>query len=422
MNSALAFGERCARTGSPRVDGRSRTVTLTYHGLVAVIIAFVAGALLATMGIVGVRWLRRREVTGPPSPRGARPRNTERMPAETVLELLPTAAVLINPTGSVVLANAAAVSMGIVRGSALEVPELRDLVRTARRTGETQLTEVVLDRGTFPRKVMTVGARAELLGNGDVALVVDDLTESKRVESVRRDFVANVGHEIKTPVGALTLLAEAALDARDDPAAVQHFIERMQHEATRLSRLVQELLDLSRLQGGEPLPAATPVSVDAVVDEAIDRSRLVAEAKDIEIVRGGDVGLRITGSESQLVTAVANLLDNAVAYSPAGTRVAVGVHRRDDVVELAVKDEGIGIFEDDQERIFERFYRVDPARSRETGGTGLGLAIVKHIVSNHGGIVTVWSRPGDGSTFTIRLPLPDDEFAPPTAQQEASLA
>jgi two-component system, OmpR family, sensor histidine kinase SenX3 len=255
-----------------------------------------------------------------------------------------------------------------------------------------------------------------------VALVVDDLTEAKRVESVRRDFVANVGHEIKTPVGALQLLAEAALDAHDDPEAVQRFVGRMQHEAQRLSRLVQELLDLSRLQGGEPLPASTEVSVDAVLDEAVDRARLVAEARGISIVRGGDEGLVVLGEEGQLVTAVANLLYNAVAYSPDGTRVALGVHLRDDVVEIAVTDQGVGIPEDEQERIFERFYRIDPARSRATGGTGLGLAIVKHTVGNHGGEVTVWSQPGNGSTFTIRLVSGSRQDAASPAQlQEARI-
>ena len=326
------------------------------------------------------------------------------MPADTVLQLLPTAAVLVGPDDVVVLANGAAVGMGIVRGSAVVVPELAQLVRTARRTAVTQTVDLSLDSGGFPRRVLAVGAKAQPLDDGDVALVVDDLTESRRVESVRRDFVANVGHEIKTPVGALTLLTEAALDARDDPDAVQHFLTRMQREAQRLSRLVQELLDLSRLQGGEAQPTPTRVTIDSIIDEAIDRARNVADAKHIDIVRGGDTGLVVSGSERQLVTALCNLLDNAVAYSGEGTRVAVGVHARDDAVEIAVKDQGIGIAELDQERIFERFYRVDPARSRATGGTGLGLAIVKHIVNNHGGEVSVWSRPGAGSTFTVRLP------------------
>jgi two-component system, OmpR family, sensor histidine kinase SenX3 len=318
------------------------------------------------------------------------------MPADKVLQLLPTAALLVDRDDTVQLANGAAVAMGVVKGTSLAVPDLVTLVRAARRSGNAETTELTLDQGGFPRRLLVVGARAEMLPEGDVALVVDDLTEWKRVEAVRRDFVANVGHEIKTPVGALQLLAEAALDARDDPDAVHHFLSRMQHEATRLSRLVQELLDLSRLQGGEPPPDGAEVEVDAVVDEAIDRSRLVAEAKGIDIVRGGDGGLVVEGSENQLVTAVANLLDNAVAYSPEGTQVAVGVHRRTDTIEIAIKD---------QERIFERFYRVDPARSRMTGGTGLGLSIVKHIVGNHGGEVTVWSQLGNGSTFTVRLPI-----------------
>jgi len=390
---------------------------------VAVIIALVAGLLLGVLGAALVM-RRRRVVTGTAPIRGARPRNVERMPADTVLQLLPTAAVLVDASGAVVLANRSARALGAVRGPNVEVPELRELVRQARQSREAQSTEVLLTQGAFPRRVLTVGVRAEPLDDGSVALVIDDLTESKRVESVRRDFVANVGHEIKTPVGALTLLAEAALDARDDPDAVRHFIERIQHEANRLSRLVQELLDLSRLQGGEPLPGATVVSLDAIVEEARDRARLVAEAKQIEIARGGDLGAVVAGSESQLVTAVANLLENAVAYSPPRTVVAVGVHVRGDVVEIAVKDEGIGIDETEQERIFERFYRVDQARSRETGGTGLGLAIVKHIVSNHGGLVTVWSRPGSGSTFTIRLPAagtpPAPTPAPTPLPQEAS--
>ena len=327
------------------------------------------------------------------------------MPADTVLQLLPTAAVLVDPDDRVRLANSAAVAMGIVRGTQVVVPELAQLVRGARRTGKTQVAELSLDSGGFPRRLLAVGARAEPLEDGEVALVVDDLTESRRVESVRRDFVANVGHEIKTPVGALTLLTEAALDAKDDPEAVQHFLTRMQREAGRLSRLVQELLDLSRLQGGERPPDPVDVSIDAAIDEAIDRARNVADAKRIEIVRGDDSGVVVRGSEPQLVTAVSNLLDNAIAYSSDGTKVAVGLRVRGSIIDIAVKDQGIGIAELDQERIFERFYRVDPARSRLTGGTGLGLAIVKHIIGNHGGEVKVWSQPGAGSTFTIRLPV-----------------
>jgi two-component system, OmpR family, sensor histidine kinase SenX3 len=392
-----------------------------YDRLVALVVAGLIGLLVGLGVALLVSPLRRKqpvEVTANAS--RPSPRKRERMPAETMLQLLPTAAVLLDSDDVVRLANSAARQLGIVRGSALDVPELSRLVHDARRTGKPQTAEFALDFSDFPRRALSVGARAQRLEGGEVALVVDDLTEAKRVESVRRDFVANVGHEIKTPVGALQLLAEAALDAHDDPEAVERFVGRMQHEAQRLSRLVQELLDLSRLQGGEPLPASTEVSVDAVLHEAVDRARLIAEARGIDIVQGGDRGLVVLGEESQLVTAVANLLYNAIAYSPDGTRVALGVHLRDDVVEIAVTDQGIGISEEEQERIFERFYRVDPARSRATGGTGLGLAIVKHTVGNHGGEVTVWSQPGNGSTFTIRLVSgARQEVVDPTLLQEA---
>jgi two-component system sensor histidine kinase SenX3 len=372
---------------------------------VTVVVAILAGLLLGVVLVALIGVIRSRTAEGTDAPSiGVRPRRREPMPAETMLELLPTAVVLVDPGDTVRLANRAAELMGLVRSGSVELPELRRLVRRCRHDGRPETEEFVLDLGGFPRRVMTVGARAQLLPDGDVALVVDDLTEAKRVESVRRDFVANVGHEIKTPVGALTLLAEAAMDARDDPAAVQRFVARMQREAGRLSRLVQELLDLSRLQGGEPLPEMTAVAVDAIVDEAVDRNRLGAEAKRIELVRGGERGMCVMGDENQLVTALSNLLDNAVAYSPTRTRIAIGVHDREDAVEISVSDQGAGIDAGDRERIFERFYRADPARSRDTGGTGLGLAIVKHIVSNHGGEVTVWSQPGAGSTFTVRLP------------------
>jgi two-component system, OmpR family, sensor histidine kinase SenX3 len=388
---------------------------------VALVVAGLVGLLVGVgIGLLIQALVRKQPVELTPNPPRPSPRKRDRGPAETMLQLLPTAAVMLDADDVVRLANTAALELGIVRGSALDVPELSRLVEAARRTGKPQTAEFSMDFNDFPRRALSVGARAQRLDGGEVALVVDDLTEAKRVESVRRDFVANVGHEIKTPVGALQLLAEAALDAHDDPEAVERFVGRMQHEAQRLSRLVQELLDLSRLQGGEPLPASTEVSVDAVLDEAVDRTRLVADARGIAIVRGGDPGLVVRGEESQLVTAVANLLDNAVSYSPDGTRVALGVHLRDDVVEIAVTDQGVGIPEEEQERIFERFYRVDPARSRATGGTGLGLAIVKHTVGNHGGEVTIWSQPGNGSTFTIRLVSgARHEVAPPTLLQEA---
>jgi two-component system sensor histidine kinase SenX3 len=240
---------------------------------------------------------------------------------------------------------------------------------------------------------------------GPVALVLQDVTEARRVEAVRRDFVANVGHELKTPVGALALLAEAIEGAADDPEAVQRFAARIAHESERLARLVRELIDLSRLQGGEPLPEMAPVEVGHVLAEAVDRTRMAARAKRLEIAVGGQTGLVVQGVESQLTTAVTNLLANAVAYSAGESRIALAARARSGFAEIAVTDSGIGIPRKDRQRVFERFYRVDQSRASSTGGTGLGLSIVKHVASNHGGSVTVWSEEGLGSTFTLRIPL-----------------
>jgi len=306
----------------------------------------------------------------------------------------------------VVLANRVAVELGVVRGNRLLVAELRRLASDVRRSRQAQEVEVEPARGRLVRLPDAVRVRVVPVGDaeGHVALLVEDVTEARRVEAVRRDFVANVSHELKTPVGAMSLLAEAMLDASEDPTAVRRFAGRLQHEAGRLARLVQELIDLSRLQGADPLPEQALVPVDKVVAEAVDRTRTTATARGIEIVRGGERGLTVRGSESQLVTAVGNLIENAVHYSPESTRVAVAVRSREGAVEVSVTDQGMGIADKDLERVFERFYRADPARSRATGGTGLGLAIVKHVATNHGGEVSVWSVEGSGSTFTLRLP------------------
>jgi two-component system, OmpR family, sensor histidine kinase SenX3 len=323
-----------------------------------------------------------------------------------VLEVMRSGALVLGSADEVVLANPAARGMGVVRSGRLMVDEMRRVARAARRSGEPCQAIVDTPRGRLGREPVAVSVHAAPLGEtGYVALLLEDVTESRRLEAVRRDFVANVSHELKTPVGALTLLAEAVQDAADDPSAVRRFAGRMQHEGNRLARLVAELIELSRLQGADPLPSATEVSVDRIVAEALDRTRLGADKVGIVVVSGGDRGLTVRGSEPQLITALSNLVDNAVAYSPTGTRVAVGTRRRDDHVEISVSDQGIGIAERDLERVFERFYRSDPARSRATGGTGLGLAIVKHVASNHGGGVSVWSVEGSGSTFTLRLPI-----------------
>jgi two-component system sensor histidine kinase SenX3 len=286
--------------------------------------------------------------------------------------------------------------------------ELLDLARHVQRHGEIREAELELSRGPLGGGTVSVVARVAPLGSTLTLVLIEDRTEAKRVEDIRRDFVANVSHELKTPVGAVSLLAEALLDAADDPEAVRRFAGRMEQETNRLSRLVQDVIDLSRLQGHDPLSAPELVSLGDVVDETIDRSRLQAEAKQISLVRGGDGELQVRGDPHQLCMALANLVDNAVRHSPDGARVTVAVRRvaecGNDIAEVSVTDEGCGIPEEERDRVFERFYRIDAARSRDTGGTGLGLAIAKHVAVGHGGEVTLWSSEGAGSTFTLRLP------------------
>ena len=322
-----------------------------------------------------------------------------------VLAALPGASMLVDSSaGVVVRASSQALSMGLVQGNRIVIPDLTDMVGDVHRDGELREKELTLRRVPLGRGRLDSLARVAPLNRDHVLVLVEDLSGARRVDEVRRDFIANVSHELKTPVGALSLLAEAVLAASDDAESVRHFAGRMQTESVRLANLVADLIDLSRLQGADPLELAESVNVDDVVAEAIDSMRMVAQADDIEIVTGGTRGLKVYGVESQLVTALRNLLSNAVAYSPPRTRVAVGIRMDGKAVEIAVTDQGIGIPEPEIERIFERFYRVDQARSRITGGTGLGLAIVKHVTRNHGGDVGVWSVEGAGSTFTLQLP------------------
>ena len=325
-----------------------------------------------------------------------------------VLSVLRSAAVVLDARDHVVRASPAAHSLGIVRGENLLSETLLDLARRVRRDGEIREAELELPRGPIGTSTQPVLARVAPLGSSLVLLLVEDHTETLRVDAVRRDFVANVSHELKTPVGAMALLAEALLDAADDPEAVRRFAGRMAHETARLSRLVQDVIELSRLQGHDPLSAPELVSLDHVIGEAVDRNRLPAEARSITLVCGGRRGLNVLGDARQLITALGNLVDNAVRYGPQGTRVVVAGSLVGEgsgaVAEVSVTDEGPGIAEAERDRIFERFYRVDAARSRDTGGTGLGLSIVKHVAAGHGGEATVWSAKGTGSTFTLRLP------------------
>ena len=404
------------------VDGPVRARPAPSIGTVSPLVALLVGVLLGG-ALTAVVLLRGRAHSAGPSAQA--PGAPEAAVARRVLHLMDTAVVVLGADDAVLLANPAAVALGVVHGTRVSVPGMVDLSHRA-RSGVARRTDVRLpgeEAGQAPR---LVGAHAVRLADdaaAPVALVLQDVTEARRVEAVRRDFVANVGHELKTPVGALALLAEAIIGASDDPEAVQRFASRMAHEADRLGRLVRELIDLSRLQGGEPLPELVPVDVDTVLGEAVDRTRMAAAAKHIQIAVGGQPGLVVSGVETQLTTAVTNLLANAVAYSPEGTRIALAARARAGVAEIAVTDSGIGIPRQDRTRVFERFYRVDQSRASSTGGTGLGLAIVKHVASNHGGSVSVWSEEGLGSTFTLRIPLAHEPVtAPTTASEDAPTA
>ena len=320
----------------------------------------------------------------------------------TVLSVLRSSAVIIDEQDTVVKASAPAYALGLVRGTSLLSAELADLVRQVRRDGQIRETELVMARPGVP--VRHVTARVAPLGSRLVLALVEDRTRERRVEAVRRDFVANVSHELKTPVGAIRVLADAVVEASDDPAAVKRFAGRMLTESDRLTQLVQQIIELSRLQGDEPIETPVAVDVDAVISTAVDTVEVDANERHIDIVAGGQRGLQVFGNEEQVLAAVTNLVSNAVAYSDAGATVSVQTRAEAGAVEIAVVDQGIGIPSGELDRIFERFYRVDPARHRSTGGTGLGLSIVKHVAATHGGEVRVWSVEGQGSTFTLTLP------------------
>ncbi len=343
----------------------------------------------------------------------------------TVLSVLRSSAVVVDDHEVVVKASAPAFAMGFVRGTSLVSEELSTLVQEVRRDGQIREAELIVNRQSGPPR--HVSARVAPLGSRLVLALVEDRTRERRIEAVRRDFVANVSHELKTPVGAIKLLAEAVQDAADDPEAVHRFSTRMLTESDRLTHLVQQVIELSRLQGDEPLESPEPVYLDEVVTVAVDTSAMDAAAKDIKVLVEDEPGIAVLGSEEQVTAAVANLVANAVHYSDPGSKVLVSTRSADGYVEISVVDQGIGIPKDEIDRIFERFYRVDPARHRSTGGTGLGLSIVKHVAATHGGDVRVWSVEGQGSTFTLTLPqhaaydeellmLPVTQTAPEPAQ------
>lgn len=323
---------------------------------------------------------------------------------EQVIDALESAGVVLDPSNNVITASPRAVTLGLVWHRTLVHPRLVEIVDRVRRSGEPVTEEVELSRGPLGDAALHLSVRVARLGSRFMLLLAEDRTESYRLDAVRRDFVANISHELKTPIGAIGLLGEALGHAADDPVQVRRFAAQLTKESSRLASMTQEIIELSRLQAKDALSHPEVVELDQVIASAIDQNRVHADAQRVTLASGGVKGMRVWGDEAMLITAVHNLILNAVQYSPSPSRVGIGVTAADDVIEIAVTDQGIGIPEDELDRVFERFFRVDQARSRTTGGTGLGLSIVKHVVQNHGGDVRVWSQPGRGSTFTIRLP------------------
>lgn len=327
-----------------------------------------------------------------------------------VFEELETAAIIISADNSQFSVTTQVDPLGVIRDDRIVSEELQAIIRVVRRTYLKQVGKIEVARGPIGE------GRLELMVNviplsetGVVLITLKDESEADRVDEVRRDFVANISHELKTPIGALSLLSEAVLGSKDDPDSVKKFATRMQSEAKRLTELVQEIINLSRVQDSDPLQIPHEFGVEDLINEAIDQCQTTSTARAIDVVYSGGVDATLLGDREQLIMALHNLIENAINYSPDGTKVSITTRVEDEILNILVADQGIGIPQSDIERIFERFYRVDPARSRQTGGTGLGLSIVKHIITKHGGEVSVWSVEGVGSTFSIRLPIVPEE-------------
>jgi two-component system sensor histidine kinase SenX3 len=319
-------------------------------------------------------------------------------------EVLSTPTVLIDGLNTIIGATESAKNLGFIRDLTIKSPELVDLVRQARRKGEAQAQELQIASG-LSNQTLYVNVRAGLLSDGKVLLTIDDLTDSKRLDDTRRDFIANISHELKTPIGAISLLSEALQDAADDPEMAKKFSKDLHRESQRLAHLVQDIIELSRLQGAEVVPNAQLVDLAEVVHEAVDRNQVLSAKRSVKIMVDANADIDVLGDREMLVTAIKNLVENAILYSDEGSQVGIGLRQKHGVAAIAVADSGIGIAPEHQDRIFERFYRADPSRSRQTGGTGLGLAIVKHIAMKHRGEVQLFSQPGVGSTFTFRVPI-----------------
>jgi two-component system, OmpR family, sensor histidine kinase SenX3 len=325
-----------------------------------------------------------------------------------LIQSLPDIVIWVDGDNKIKYASEVALSLNIAREDKIQIDALETLISMARKIDEPLIKKVKAKRPLGIAK-LNLDTWVMRLERGEVLLWAQNNSVVSRVETMRRDFVANISHELKTPVGALSLLAEAIEESGNDSESIQKFAKRIGPETKRLTNVIRDIIDLSQVQSDDPLASANPVEVDRVINDAVDAVQLLADLNNVEIAQVNEPDVKIVGDEYQLVMAIRNLLTNAITFSPASSRITVGAKLKDGVVEITVSDQGIGISLENQSRIFERFYRVDPARSRSTGGTGLGLAIVKHVCENHGGEVSVWSVPGQGSTFTMKFPQMEEE-------------
>jgi two-component system sensor histidine kinase SenX3 len=312
--------------------------------------------------------------------------------------------IVLDGSNRVVGTNSWAESFGLVARGLLVHAETVDLVKRARSGSDIESFEGVLRVGLAQEKI-SVAAKAKLVEGDYVVLVLEDRTSDIRLDKTRRDFIENISHELKTPIGAIALLSEAIQEAGDDQAAVAKFAASLNKESSRLTFLVQDIIKLSRLQSEEVLASAEIVNLNDVTAEAIDRNEQLAASRKIRLVSEQAPKLEVFGNKEMLITAVKNLVENAISYSDQGTSVGIGCGAKESIAEITVTDSGAGISPENQQRIFERFYRADPSRSRDTGGTGLGLSIVKHVAKIHRGEIKLFSQVGVGSTFTLRIPL-----------------
>ena len=359
-------------------------------------VALGAGLGLLVAGLIwaAVGWQRRAEdVFEQPVPHGV----------DTALEVIGATGVVLDAEDRVLRAAQSAVALGLVTDRDVVYQPVLDLVRESREEGIPLSAEFELPGETKSSPAIHLLVRVAPLGLRLMLVVADDQSEMYRLDAVRRDFVANISHELKTPIGAVSLLAEALQYSADDPEQVRSFAATLEKEGHRLAEMTSDIIELSKLQSLGTIRDPDIVSLDNVVEQAIATNAVLAEKSGITVAVSAHSGGLVMGDAPSLVSALHNLIRNAITYSQPSSRVGVGTSIKGGVVEVSVTDQGQGIAEADLERIFERFYRSDPARSRDTGGTGLGLAIVKHVINNHHGEVRVWSQLGKGSTFTVRL-------------------